>query len=220
LSTTSPKSPKRVLRYTNCDILLVVTRARASRGLTGVILLAAIPLACHRPVRPSERDAPPDRLVVQNPTRAEFMRDTAVGIVHFASARSFDLQQAGMRDTLRRIVDAQRRLWQAEAPREYRFLLRVQCFCPGQRGWVMIDARDGKPLRAWYGSGQAAALTDWSVLGIDALYDNLQRSVERDARVQVAFDARWHFPAYTSTTASARLPDTWSIVEVRAFRPF
>ena len=124
-----------------------------------------------------------------------------------------------MRDTLRRIVDAQHKLWQAAAPRGYRFLLRVQCFCPGQRGWVLIEARDGKALRAWYSNGKPAPLTDWSVLGIDALYDNLQRSVERDARVQVAFDARWHFPAYTSTTASARLPDAWSIVEVRAFQP-
>ena len=187
-------------------------------SLIAAAIIASL-LACHRPPRASEKNPPPDRAVDRNPTSAEF-RDTTVGIVHYATARSFDLQQAGMRDTLRRIVDAQRRLWQAGAPTAYRFLLRVQCFCPGQRGWVLIEAREGKPFRAWYNTGQPASLTDWSVLSVDALYDNLQRSVERDARVQVAFDPRWHFPAYTSTTASTRLPDTWSIVEARAFRPF
>ena len=184
-----------------------------------IVLLAAIALGCHRAAPVTQPDVPPRRQVIPNSVSAEFLRDTAAGAVHYTGARTFDLQQAGMRDTLRVIVNAQRKLWEMGKPSEYRFLLRVQCFCPGQQGWVLIEARAGQPLRAWRETGQPAAVTEWFVFNIDTLYSNLLRSAEHVASVQVTFDERWHFPAYVGMTASARLPDTWSIMEVRGFRP-
>jgi len=41
----------------------------------------------------------------------------------------------------------------------------------------------------------------------------------RDYRFLVGFDRRWHFPAYIHTRAR-RVPDAWSIVEARGFRPW
>jgi len=52
---------------------------------------------------------------------------------------------------------------------------------------------------------------------IDDLFDNLNRSADRDAVVELAFDSRWHFPAYVRTVALP-VPDAWAIIEARALR--
>ncbi len=109
-------------------------------------------------------------------------------------------------------------LWRAGSPRDYRFLLRVACFCPGVRGWLLMEVRSDRPLRAWDRTGNAVALTDWNTLSIDGLFDNLERSADRDGLVQVAFDPRWHFPAYVRTVALPG-PDAWAIIEARGLRP-
>ena len=82
----------------------------------------------------------------------------------------------------------------------------------------MMEVRSGQPLRAWDRAGKSAALTDWNTFSIDGLYDNLERSMDREGEVQIAFDPRWHFPKYVRTRALPG-PDAWSITEVRGFRP-
>jgi hypothetical protein len=82
----------------------------------------------------------------------------------------------------------------------------------------LIEARNGQPLRAWDKSGRSVALADWNTFSIDAFYDNLERTVDRDGEVQIAFDPQWHFPRYVRTVALPG-PDAWSITEARAFRP-
>lgn len=144
-------------------------------------------------------------------------RDTAVAAITFVDAQTFQLRSAGQRDALRAALRRERELWRASGPRDYQFLLRVDCFCPGRRGWLLIEARRGQPLRAWDRAGKSAPLSDWNTFGIDALFDMLDRAADMDGVVQVAFDPRWHFPANVRTV---RLPgpDMWTIIDARGLR--
>ncbi len=147
-----------------------------------------------------------------------FFRDTTLIAVSAAEARTFTLKTESARDSLRAVLHRERELWRAGAPPDYRFLLRVGCFCPGPRGWLLMEVRSGQPLRAWDPAGHAASLADWNTFSIEGLFDNLERSVDRDGVVQIAFDPRWHFPAYVHTAALPG-PDMWGIFEARALRP-
>jgi len=205
--------------------------------VAGSVALGVFLVACHRSAL-VQRNADGDRIVkdtvrvdrvvkdtvrvdrvVKDPTVVAIFKDTAVASV-FAppDARNFELRTPGQRDSLRAMLRRERARWQASAPRDYRFLLRVGCFCPGTRGWLVMEVRSGQPLRAWDRTGKAAALTDWNTLSIDGLFDNLERSVTMDGVVKVAFDRRWHFPTYVYTVALPG-PDTWSITEALGFRP-
>lgn len=81
----------------------------------------------------------------------------------------------------------------------------------------MMEVRGGRLVRASDSTGRSVALNDWNTLSIEGLFDDLEGKVDMDGVVQVAFDPRWHFPAYVST---ARLPgpDTWGIIEARELR--
>ena len=153
-----------------------------------------------------------------NPARAALFRDTAGSSFAPPDAREFDLRRPAQRDSLLVLLAAERRRWQANRPRDYRFLLRVGCFCPGLRGWHLIEVRDDQAPRAFDRAGRAVSLTDWDTFSIDGLFDNVRRSTDRNAIVRIAFDSRWHFPWYVSTSYLPG-PDAWSIVEVRGFRP-
>lgn len=173
------------------------------------IVLGVIAIACHRHAT-EERPIRDDSIPV-------FFRDTAPAAVFNSPGRTFNLQTAAERESLRATIRRERELWRSARPRDYRYLLRVACFCPGTRGWLLMDVRTGQPLRAWDRTGRSAALTDWNTLSIDALYDNLERWFDRNSEVQIAFDPRMHFPSYIRT--SMRMPDSWSVTEARALRP-
>ena len=81
-----------------------------------------------------------------------------------------------------------------------------------------MEVRSGKLVRAWDTYGRSVPLTDWNTVSIDGLYDNLERGLDNNGEVQIAFDPRWHFPRYFRT-AGLRMPDSWSITEARALRP-
>jgi hypothetical protein len=147
---------------------------------------------------------------------AAIFKDTGSTRLFPAEGQRFKLP--AQRQSLRALLKKERELWQAGRPRGYRFLLQVGCFCPGTRGWQLMEVRSGQPLRAWDRAGQAAPLTDWNTFSIDGLFDDLERSTDRNAQVQIAFDPRWHFPRYVHT-AMVPGPDAWSITEVRGFRP-
>jgi metallo-beta-lactamase class B len=147
---------------------------------------------------------------------AAIFKDTGSTRLSPAEGQRFKLP--AQRQSLRALLKKERELWQAGKPRDYRFLLQVGCFCPGTRGWQLMEVRSGQPLRAWDRAGQAAPLTDWNTFSIDGLFDDLERSTDRNAQVQIAFDPRWHFPRYVHT-AMVPGPDAWSITEVRGFRP-
>lgn len=193
---------------------------------TGIACLCVgvIPIACHSHV-PVQRDADVAR-EVKDTSRVVALRDTSVAVLFrdttsnglFAGGQTFKLQTSSERQALRTVIKKERDLWQSGKPRDYEFLLRVGCFCPGTRGWQLMEVRSGQPLRARDSSGRTAALTDWNTLSIDGLYDNLEHAADRDAEVRIAFEPRWHFPAYIRTSG-ARVPDAWSITEARGFRP-
>jgi len=145
------------------------------------------------------------------------MKDTGP-TVNFPDAQSFNLQTPGQRDSLRALLGRERDLWRAGAPGDYRFLLRAGCFCPGIRGWLVIEVRSGQPPRAWDRAGKAVPSSDWGTFSIDGLFDYLERSADRDAAVQVRFDPRWHFPTYVYTRGLPG-PDMWSVIEARGLRP-
>jgi hypothetical protein len=54
-------------------------------------------------------------------------------------------------------------------------------------------------------------------LSLEGLFDNLERKVDIDGVVKVAFDPRWHFPGYVNSIALPG-PDRWAIIETRGFR--
>ena len=212
-----------------------VATVTAAIALSGFLILALFALGCHKTAPAPVRRNPDVNRVVKDTARVTVedtvrvttvikdttglgvvFKDTAPSNVFSGEGQTF--RTPGQRQSLQATLKKERALWQAKKPRDYRFLLRVGCFCPGTRGWLLIEVRSGQPLRAWDRAGKSVALTDWNTFSIDGLYDNLERSLDRDARVQIAFDPRWHFPRYVSTVVLPG-PDAWSVVEVRAFRP-
>ena len=181
--------------------------------LAKLLMLTGLLVACHRAVR--ETPTPAKNI---SPGLLAFFNDTG-HVVSFPEARTFSLQIPGQRDSLRTALRAEHALWRANSSSDYRFLLRTACFCPGGRGWLLIEVRTGQPLRAWDRAGRSAPLSDWETFSIDGLFDMLERSAERDAVVQITFDPRWHFPTYVYTRALPG-PDMWAIIEARGFRPF
>jgi hypothetical protein len=203
----------------------MMIRVRIRIALSGLLVLGVFPVACHRtaPVRKNADVGPVIRdtavvVAITDTSVVALFKDTAVVSVFSAEGQTFKLQTPGQRQSLHATLRKERALWQARKPRDYKFLLRVGCFCPGSRGWLLIEVRSSHPLRAWDKAGKSVALTDWNTLSIDGVYDNLERTADRDGEVQIAFDQHWHFPTYIRTNA-ARVPDAWSIIEARALRP-
>jgi hypothetical protein len=188
-------------------------------ALAGLLALDCLLTACHRAHRAAraEKEAPVVR-VVEDTTRVSVFKDTGRAIVFFEPDRKFDTRRSAQRDSLRALLRKERALWRARMPRDYAFLLRVSCFCPGQKGWLSMEVRADQPVRAWDRTGRTVALTDWNTLSIDGLFDNLERSIDRDGSVELTFDTRWHFPTYVRTVAFPG-PDSWGIIEARGFRP-
>ena len=180
------------------------------------VLLAS---CAHPAPRGDQTRLPPpvrDTSVVAAPVPDPLFADSGITTVT-AGGGTFDFQIPGRRDSLRTVLVNQRAAWETARPRDYRFLLRVQCFCPGQRGWLLMDVH-GDALEAWDRSGRPVPLTDWNTLTVNGLFYMVEQAARRDAFVEVGFDRRWHFPASIRTRAR-RVPDAWSIVEARGFRP-
>jgi hypothetical protein len=199
--------------------------ARVGISLSVLLALGVLPAGCHKAARVERNDVAPVTIdtthVVVPITDASvvaFFKDTAVGNVLSAEGQVFKLQTPTQRQSLRATIRKERELWQSGKPRDYRYLLRVGCFCPGTRGWLLMEVRSSQPLRAWDRTGKSVGLTDWNTLSIDGLYDNLERLAGINGEVQIAFDPRWHFPRYVRTVALPG-PDSWSITEARALRP-
>ena len=189
------------------------------------MVLSPFSAACHKTARvrtnagPVVKDTAHVAPVVKDTAGiVAIFKDTVPANVFAAEGQTFKLQESGQREAFRATLRKERELWQARKTRDYRFLLRVACFCPGMRGWLLIEVRNGQPVRASDRAGKSVAITDWNTFSIDGLYDNLERSVDSYREVRIAFDPRLHFPKYVSTNALPG-PDAWSIVEVRALRP-
>ena len=202
-------------------------RMRIRIAVSALLAVGVFTLACHKNARVRRTaDVVPvtkDTVSVVMPSVTDtsviaLFKDTAGASVFSAEGRTFKLQAPGQRRSLHTILRKERNLWQARKPRDYQFLLRVGCFCPGTRGWLLIADRGGQPLRAWDRTGKSAALADWNTFSIDHLYDNLEGAADTDSEVQIAFDPRWHFPTYVRTVTPPG-PDGWSIIEVRGFSP-
>jgi len=61
---------------------------------------------------------------------AAIFKDTGVANVFSQEGQTFKLQTPGQRETLRATLKKERALWQSIKPPDYKFLLRVGCFCP------------------------------------------------------------------------------------------
>jgi hypothetical protein len=181
------------------------------RGLMAFTLLGT---GCHRAVPGREN-------VAVNTGVSEFFKDT-VGANSPAppeGSRTFNLQTPGQRDSLHAEIRRHREMWRAGGARDYQFLLRASCFCPGQQGWLLLEVRDGQVVRVWDRGGKPAPLTPDNKYSIDGLFDLLKQDADRDDVVGVSFDDRWHYPAYIRTDVRLGLPDDWGVLQVRGFRP-
>jgi hypothetical protein len=188
-------------------------RGRLRMGVIGLLALECLPAACHGQGSRAKKDRSTP-VVVRDTALVNAFKDTAVSSFAPPGARRFSLP--AQRDSLLALLKRERKQWRARNPQDYRFLLRVGCFCPGPRGWLLMDVRSGQPLRAWDRTGKAVALEDWNTFNIDRLFDNVERSAGQSRAMQIVFDPRWHFPSYVYT--SAQMPDTWGIIEARGFR--
>lgn len=189
----------------------------------GCVGVGVFSVACHKNAR-VQSDSHVDPVIKDSTRVVSPITDLSVialfkdtGAVNIFSAEGQTFKLPGERQSLRAALRKERELWQAIKPREYKFLLRVGCFCPGTRGWLLMDVRASQPLRAWDRAGKSAGLTDWNTVSIDGLYDNLERTADINGQVQIAFDLRWHFPKYVHSVVLPG-PDTWSTIEVRGFR--
>lgn len=185
-------------------------------AFVGLLVFALFPVACRR-TTPVQRNVDVGPVVKDTAKVVTRREERALTSVPIAGARTYKLRDPGQRDSLRATLRKERELWRANNLRDYQFLLRVDCFCPGRRGWLLMEVRNSRLLRASDSTGKSAALNDWNTLSIDGLFDNLERKVDIDGVVQVAFDPRWHFPAYVSTVALPG-PDRWSVIEARGLR--
>lgn len=192
-------------------------RAPIHVALIGLLVLGFPPVACHR-AAPVQRNPDVRRVVKDTLPVVPLLEDSALISVPFAGARTFKLRNPGHRDSLRATLRKERALWRVKSPRNYQFLIRVQCFCPGSGAWLLMEVRSGELVRAWDMAGKSVAVTNWNTFSIDGLFDNLERKVDIDGEVQIGFDPRWHFPAYVSTVVLPG-PDTWSVIDARGFRP-
>ncbi len=202
----------------------LVRRGVAWGVVIGCVAVGVFSVACHknppvqsdahvvRVIKDTTRVVPP----ITDPSVIALFKDT--GVVNVLSAEGQTFKLPGERQSLRATLRKERELWQARKPREYKFLLRVGCFCPGTRGWLLMDVRADQPLRAWDKAGNSASLTDWNTFNIDGLYNSLERSADIKGQVQIAFDPHWHFPKYVHSVVLPG-PDAWSTIEVRGFRP-
>lgn len=170
-----------------------------------------IATGCHRAV--------PDRAVPARenvPVRENIPSESGLSR---EGSRTFNLQTPGQRDSLRAEIKKHREMWRAGGARDYDFLLRISCFCPGQKGWVLLEVRGGQTVQAWNSDGRPAPLTRDHNYNIDGLFDLLERVADRYDVVEVGFENQWHYPVYIGTDVSLGRPDDWGVFEVRGFRP-
>ena len=185
------------------------------------IALACLAVACHR-AAPVQENHPVRRVVTERADTARVTVTTpppALGDERVLGREAgFSFKTPDQRDSLRAVLNRERELWRASAPRDYRYELKVGCFCPGVRGWLTIEVRAGKPLKASDAAGKTVPITDWNTYSIDGLFEHLEGFADRRAGVQVSFDPRGHFPSYVSASFLPG-PDMWTVVEARGLRP-
>ena len=193
------------------------------RDLLFSVMVAGALLGCHRHAVQEERvDRPPPRDTarvvreVADPAIAALFKDTAPSNAFATEGRTYNVRNAAERRALQAVLSRERALWQAAKPVSYRFLMRADCFCPGPRGWQLLEVRPNQPPRVWDRTGRRVT-PDWSTFNIDVLFDGLIQPNDQLSQVQIAFDQRLHYPRYLRT--SMIYPDGWSITQIRALRP-
>lgn len=182
-------------------------------SLTALVAFSLVGIGCHRAVTTK-------RNVAANTGLSGFFEDTLGANSPAApeGSRTFNLQTPGQRDSLHAKTKRQREMWRAGGARDYHFLLRASCFCPGQQGWLLLEVRDGQAVRVWDRGGKSVPLTERNNYSIDGLFDLLEQDADRNDVVEVAFEERWHYPVYIRTDARLGLPDDWGILQVRGFK--
>lgn len=194
------------------------------RSRTCLVVGSIAIFACHRRAPNDDVVQPPpvnETRHVDNapvdPAIAALFKDTAASNAFVTEGRDYRVQSATERQALMAAVKKERGLWQAARPAGYRFLMRTDCFCPGPRGWLLVEVRANQPLSAWDRTGRRLNAREWYTFTIDELYDNLERVDSQQSQVQIAFDPHWHFPRYLRS--SMIYPDGWGITQIRGFKP-
>jgi hypothetical protein len=114
-----------------------------------------------------------------------------------ATAPAADGDRGGQRQELQR----NRTLWAHQHIRNYRFRLRVRCFCPSARHSVIVTVRDGRPHGATGFQRQLDTFPEMFAAIGRALDD------PKAGTVTVRYNARRGFPAHRVDRPDQR---TWS----------
>ena len=194
-----------------------------ARSRAWLILISAAIVACphHRATDDNVQPPPPsDTRRVDNargdPAIAALFKDTAPSNAYIAEGRDYNVRNAADLRALQATVARERALWDKAKPRDYRFLTKSECFCPGPMRWVLLEVRHDQRVRIWDARGRRVETTAGE-LNIDRLFDNIAGARDPISHVQVAFDPQWHYPRFLRT--SMIYPDGWSIVMIRGLHP-
>ena len=114
----------------------------------------------------------------------------ALLVVAFSSASA--LAADGDRGEQRRELERNRTLWSDQHLRDYRFRLRVRCFCPSGNHAVTVTVRDGRPTGA---SGFQRRLDT-----VPEMFAAIRRALDNSnaGAVTVRYDRRRGFPRSAS----------------------
>jgi hypothetical protein len=149
-------------------------------------------------------------------TMALRYRISLLGLVMAAWAAAPALARPLEAGTQRAELERNRSLWTSQHLRDYRFRLRVQCFCPDAATAVTVIVRDGRPRGATGFRKRFDTMPE--------LFAALDRSIgdPRAGDVSVRYSARRGFPRSAFVDAVAQTADEefgWSIDRFRPLRP-
>jgi Family of unknown function (DUF6174) len=123
---------------------------------------------------------------------------------------------AGTRGQERRALAHNRAVWKEQHLRDYRFRLRIRCFCPASvRGPITVTVRNGRPHGA----------TDFQkqIDTVPEMFAQIERAVgdKRAGDVDVKYSSRRGFPRKGSIDRIKKAIDDefgWTVDHFRALR--
>jgi hypothetical protein len=173
------------------------------QGLAAVVLVLTVACGTKKPPPPPPPALEPEVTVVPPPR-------------HTTGA----LTQAE-RDSILRDLVAHRDAWRARNISDYRMVVAVGCFCPWPSTPLILDVRGGTitQLLDTLGKPAGPVREPWSRYTVEGLFDAVEQGVKRSDVIEIAYDARYDYPASIRGNARVGLPDNWFWVKASRLTP-
>ena len=125
------------------------------------------------------------------------------------------------RDSLLRDLATHRAAWRARQITDYDIVVSVGCFCPWPSHPAIVEVRHGSitALRDTTGKSLGAVREPWSLYPVDSLFAVVERGIQRDDLIQIAYDSTYDYPAMIRGDSKIGLPDDWFWVRAARLTP-